>query len=195
MRQALEALGARVRMLVGRGRITTGNDAGGVQQQQVQLADVETGDNRPRVAEFGFTSMPPTGSDAVVVFLSGDRSAGVIIGTNHQASRPRNLKPGETMVFSLDGKCVYLSDAGIVVEAKGQDVTVREAATVTVEASTEIIAKTPLLKCSGDIQDNYETNPHTMAQMRAIYNTHDHNIEEVQTGTSTITSKHPNQTE
>lgn len=187
MRQALEALGARVRMLVGRGRITIGNDTGGVQQQQVQLADIETGDNRPRVAEFGFTSMPPEGSDAVVVFLAGDRSAGVIIGTNHQASRPRNLKPGETMVFSLDGKCVYLSDSGIRVDAKGQSVDVSNASVVTVDAT--------LLRCTGDIQDNYETNPHTMAEMRAIYNTHDHNIEEVQIGTSTVTSKRPNQTE
>lgn len=187
MRQALEALGARVRMLVGRGRITTGSDTGGVQQQQVQLADIETGDNRPRVAEFGFTSMPPQGSDAVVVFLAGDRSAGVIIGTNHQASRPRNLKPGETMVFSLDGKCVYLSDAGIRIDAKGQSVDVVNASIVTVDAT--------LLRCTGDIQDNYETNPHTMAEMRAIFNGHDHDVVNVQTGGSTITTNHPNQTE
>lgn len=187
MTGALEAMAARLRMIVGRGRIQTGIDGGNVQEQQVQLAGVETGDNRPRVAEFGFTSMPPPGTDAVVVFLGGDRSAGVIVATNHQESRPRNLKAGETAIYSLDGKIVYLSATGIRIDAKGQSVDISNASVVTVDAE--------LLRCTGDIQDNYETNPHTMAEMREIYNGHDHNVRNVQSGGSTVTSDHPNQTE
>ncbi|GJG92830.1 phage baseplate assembly protein V [Cupriavidus pauculus] len=187
MNGALEAIGARLRMLVGRGRIRTGNDDGGVQRQQVQMAGVETGDNRARVAEFGFSSMPPPDSDAVVVFLAGDRTAGVVIATNHQASRPRGLKSGETIIYSLDGKVVYLSDEGVRIDAKGQTVDIQNASVVTVQAD--------LLRCSGDIQDNYETNAHTMAEMRAIYNGHNHDVKNVQGGGSTVTSEHPNQTE
>lgn len=187
MNGVLEAIGARVRMLVGRGRIRTGDDAGGVQKQQVQMGGTETGDNRARVAEFGFTSMPPPGTDAVVVFLGGDRSAGVIVATNHQESRPRNLKAGETAIYSLDGKIVYLSAAGIRIDAKGQPVDISNASVVTVDAT--------LLRCTGDIQDNFETNPHTMAEMRQIFNSHDHDVRNVQSGGSTVTSDHPNQTE
>ncbi len=192
---ALEALGQRIRMLIGRGRITTGNDTGAVQQLQVQLAGVETGDNRPRVAEFGFTSMPPAGADAVVVFLSGDRSAGVVVATNHQQSRPRGMKPGETMVYSQDGKCVYFSDAGIVVDAKGQPVTVQNASVATIQAETKIVADTPLFQCTGDIQDNSGSNSRTMKEMRDVFNTHDHAVRNVQGGSSTVTTDHPNQTE
>jgi phage baseplate assembly protein V len=195
MNGALEAIGSRLRMLVGRGRIRTGSDDGGVQRQQVQMAGVETGDNRARVAEFGFSSMPPPGSDAVVVFLAGDRTAGVVIATNHQESRPRGLKVGETIVYSVDGKCVYFSDDGIVVDAKGQSVTVQNASVATIQATTKIVADTPLLQCTGDIQDNCETNSRTMKQMRDVYNTHDHAVRNVQAGSSTVTTDHPNQTE
>ena len=191
----VEALGQRIRMLIGRGRVRTGSDSAGVQMLQVQLASVETGDNRPRMAEFGFSSMPPADTDAVVVFLTGDRSAGVVVATNHQASRPRGLKPGETIVYSQDGKCVYFSDAGIVVDAKGQSVTVQNASIATIQAETKIVADTPLLQCTGDIQDNCETNSRTMKEMRDVYNGHDHAVRGVQPGSSTVTTDHPNQTE
>lgn len=191
----LEALAQRVRMMIGRGRVRTGSDGASVQMLQVQLASVETGDNRPRMAEFGFSSMPPADTDAVVVFLAGDRSAGVVVATNHQASRPRGLKLGETIVYSQDGKSVYFSDAGIVVDAKGQPVTVQNASVATIEATTKIVADTPLLQCTGDIQDNCETNSRTMKQMRDVYNSHDHPVREVQTGGSTVTTDHPNQIE
>ncbi|MCY0854347.1 phage baseplate assembly protein [Cupriavidus sp. D39] len=69
--------------------MTTVNDAGGVQMMQVKLNAEETRDNTPRVPEFGLASNPPVGSDAIVVFLGGDRSQGVVLGTVHQVSRPR----------------------------------------------------------------------------------------------------------
>lgn len=172
---AMERLWRRIQMAVGRGRVTTGNDSGNVQLLQVQLNGLETGDNRPRLAEFGFASMPPVGSDAIVLFIAGDRSNGVVVATGHQASRPKNLNPGESMLYDEWGKYIKLTESGgIVIEAKGADVTVNDAANVTINATTGVTMNTPFLKVTGDIIDNSGTNQHSLAQMRSIYNSHTH---------------------
>ncbi|MFZ4260372.1 hypothetical protein ACEV61_26465, partial [Raoultella terrigena] len=51
------------------------------------------------------------------------------------------------------------------------------------------MANTPLLKCTGDIVDNCESNSKTLKQLRDAYNEHDHDVNEVQSGESTITSE------
>ncbi|KWK75791.1 phage baseplate assembly protein V [Burkholderia ubonensis] len=192
----LERVARRVLLSLARALVATVNDAGGVQMMQVKLNPLETRDNTPRPVEFGLTSNPPIGSDAFIVFLGGDRSNGVVLGTVHQPSRPKNLAPGETMLYSQDGKYVYMTaSGGIVVEAKGQSVTVNDATTVTINASSAVVMNTPTLKVSGDIIDNFGSNSHNMAQMRSIYNTHTHPIVNVQTGGSTINTNAPSQIE
>lgn len=186
----------RIGAMIGRARITTTNDIGNVQFVQVQVNDLETIDNLPRVAEFGITSVAPNGSDVVMVNLGGGRNNAVVIATGHQASRPKGLKPGETMLYSQDGKSVYLTaSGGIVIDAKGQDVAVNNGGTVTIHAQTKVVIDTPVLECTGDIVDNTATNSHSMAQMRAIFNSHTHPVANVQTGGSTINTNAPNQTE
>jgi phage baseplate assembly protein V len=208
----LERVARRVLLSLARALVTTVNDSGGVQMMQVKLNALETRDNTPRPVEFGLASNPPVGSDAFVAFLGGDRSNGVVIGTVHQASRPKNLAPGETMLYSQDGKSVYMTaSGGIVVEAKGQDVVVNDARNVTWNCSGDftlalggkfsVVAPggtnftTPTVTASGDMQDNAGTNSHTMAQMRSIFNSHTHPVAQVQTGGSTINTNAPSQTE
>lgn len=193
---SLEDLKMRVRAIIGRGRVKFVDDSGPVQKMQVLMNGIETPDNRYRIPEFGFTSNPPEDSDVIAVHVAGDRSAGAVLGTNHQPSRPRGLQPGETMLYCQDGKYVYLTArGGISVFANGEPVNVTGATTVTINASTGVVMNTPLLKVSGDIIDNAATNPHTMAQMRTIYNGHKHPVENVQGGSSTIVSDVPNSTE
>jgi phage baseplate assembly protein V len=185
-----------VNAVIGWGRIKTLNDAGGAQKVQVQVNARETIDNLPRIAEFGLASAPPDESDVVMVNFGGGRNNAAVIATNHQASRPKNLKSGETMLYSQDGKSVYLTaSGGIVVDAKGQAVTVNNASTVTINAATKVRMVTPLLEVTGDIIDNAATNPHTMAQMRSIYNTHTHPVPNVQLGGPGTATSAPSETE
>jgi phage baseplate assembly protein V len=129
---ACERIFRRVLLAVGRGKVGPVVDSGGIQTMQVTLGPLEVRDGTPRIAEFGFTSNPPSGSDAVGLFVAGDRSNGVVVGTNHQPSRPTGLASGESMLYSQDGKQVYMTaDGGIVVNAKGQNVVVNGAANVT----------------------------------------------------------------
>lgn len=200
----IERVFRRVQMLFGRGRVTMVDDSGTVQEMQVHMSDWETTDGKVRLVEFGLASNPPVGSDALVAHIAGDRGAGAVFATNHQLSRPKGLAPGETMLYSQDGKSVYITaSGGFVVEAKGQNVVVNDAADVTcncsgvykVVAPGGVIFDTPLVASTGDIQDNSGSQPRTMATMRSIYDGHNHNVKNVQGGSSTVVSEAPNQPE
>lgn len=186
----------RTMLMVRRGKITLVNDAGVIQKVQLPPSGLETRDNLDRMCEYGLTSNPPEGSDALIVNIGGDPSNGAVVGTNHQHTRPTGLQPGEVMLYNgLVSLQVYLAQSGIVVNAGGLPVTVNNATTVTINASAEVVMDTPLLKVSGDIIDNFATNNDSMAGMRTKYNMHKHNVENVQGGSSTITSDTPTVTE
>lgn len=121
---AVERVYRRVLLSLGRGRITLADDSGSVQTVQAQISASEVYDNTPRVAEYGFTSLPPSGSDAVLVFIGGDRSNGVVVGTNHQASRLKNLQTGEVAIFDDQGQSVWIKRGGIVIEGAGKPITI-----------------------------------------------------------------------
>lgn len=189
-------LSRRIGTIVGRGRITSTNDGGSVQLVQVQVNDLETIDNLPRLAEFGLTSVAPTGADVAMVNFGGARNNSAVIATGHQASRPTGLAAGETMLYSQDGKHIYLTAAGgIVVEAKGQAVTVNDATIVTIVAATKVRMVTPRLECTGDIVDNCDTTGRSMAADRVIYDGHTHPVPNVQLGGPGTTTQQPNQPE
>ncbi|MFC0257584.1 baseplate assembly protein [Achromobacter marplatensis] len=200
MEQAIERLWRRLQMMVGRGVVTSVDDRGPVQMMQVRASGLEVADRRVRPQEFGLSSYPPLGSDAALVSVSGDRSSTIVVGVNHQESRPRDLKPGETKLYSQDGKYVYLTDdGGIVVEAQGQDVVVNNAKNVTwtLSGKLTIVAPggvelhAPMVKSTGDMQDNFQSNDRTMKGMREVFNDHHHPVRNVQSGGSTVTSDRP----
>jgi phage baseplate assembly protein V len=194
--QDITQLFIRLRGLFGRGRVTFVDDSGPVQVVQIKTNLLAVSDDRYRVAEFGFTSNPPIGSDVLTLHVAGDISAGAVFATNHQPSRPTGLQTGETMLYSQDGKQIYMTAAGgIVVNANSQPVTVNGATTVTIVAATEVIADTPIFKCTGDILDNCNTNSRTVAGMRSVANTHTHKVVNVQGGSSTIETNAPDQDE
>lgn len=169
------AIWRRVMNMIGFGTVTQVNDAGPVMMLQVRFGTEQLSDAVPLVQHFGFSGVPPIGSNVACNFLGGDRANKAAIASNHRASRPTGRVAGESTVFNAFGMSIYLSQTGIVVNAGGQPVEVNNATTVTVNASTEIIANTPVLKCSGDIIDNYATNTRTMAGMRSVYDSHTHN--------------------
>lgn len=181
---AVSRLWRRMQLVIGRGRVTTSNDTKTAQLLQIRLGALETRDGTPRLAEFGFTSRPPVGSDVIVLFLGGDRSNAVAIATGHQASRPTGLQEGETMVYDLWGKSIYFTEThGIVVDARNTPVTINNATTVTINATNEVVLNTPLLHVSGDITagGNVSDSVRSMAADRILYNAHGHPASSVNT--------------
>lgn len=180
---AIERVFRRVILMVGRGRIKTGKDDGNIQKLQVKLGEMEIRDNTPRMAEYGYTSMPPADTDAVLLFVGGDRSNGIIIATGNQTYRLRGLQTGEVALYDDQGQKVYLTRAGIVIDGAGKPVTIHNTPSVT--------ADTPLVHTTGDVHvdgnlnvggnivaqgDISDHGNKTMAAMRSTYNSHKHVI-------------------
>lgn len=180
----------RIRMMLGIGCVTSMSDSGVVQQLQYRTP-LEVRGNTARLAEFGFSSAPPPGSDVVIASLGGDRSNAVIIATNHKASRHTGLLSGESVIYNQWGQFIKLTETGIVIEANNQSVTVNNATTVTINAAKGVEMNTPTLKVSGDIIDNAGTNNTTLKNLRDTYNGHDHLVQGVASGSASVTSVVP----
>ena len=187
MNQNLKKAAGRIAGMLGIGRITSQKDSGEIQQAQYQTP-LEVA-SAPRMADFGFSSGLPVGTDVVIAFIGGDRSSPVIIASNHQGYRRTGLNEGETAIYNKWAMEVLLTEKGVFIDAKGKDVEVNNATNVTINASEGILANTPVLKCTGDIIDNCESNTRTLKELRDAHNDHDHVVNIVQKGNDDATSE------
>lgn len=152
---------------------------------------------------FGVVSAPNVGDMVEVSFSRFSSAAPKIIGRFFSNKNvPPAVPAGETwivhksgasMKFTTDGKVTVRDAAGstVVMNADGTG-TMTFSGGLTINANTQVNGT---LKASGDITDNSGSNSRTMAGMRSVYNTHTHPVANVQSGSSTVTSNVPNQTE
>jgi len=185
---SLDRLWRRLQMLVGRGESRVVDDSKAVQMVQVFLGPLETRDNTPRIAEYGFASNPPNGTDCVVLFVAGDRDNGVVVATNNKEFRLKDLQPGEAALYDNQGRFIWIKNDKISIEAGSKPVEILNATTVTIEASTKVTLDTPLLEVTGHITadgnisadgnvaagGNVSDSVRSMSGDRGIYNTHKH---------------------
>lgn len=104
----------RVMTVVSRGVIESADDGQGIQLVKAEFLADEVRDRIERVQQFGFTSNPPAGSEAVAVFVGGNREHGFIIATDKRAVRIKNLQPGEMAIYTDDGTKIHLKKNGQV---------------------------------------------------------------------------------
>lgn len=111
----------------------------------------------PMMQNFGFASVPPSGSDQLRVHLSSDPDNPLIIASHHAPSQPTDLVPGNSAIFDdagqymklkVDGLHIFTPDKDINIKAPGGKVNV-ESPTVNVTASTEVNVTAPIAKFSG----------------------------------------------
>jgi phage baseplate assembly protein V len=183
----LHRFGRRLLLMLTRGKITLVDDTQPVQTMQLQLNALELIPDIPRFAEFGFTSNPPLGTQAIVGFKNGDRADGIVIATSNAKYRMTALATGEVAIHDDKGQSVYLSASGITINGGGLPMSISN--------TPEVTFDTPLLQCTGEILDRCNTNARTMSGMRTVANAHTHDIVNIQTGGSTRTSNTPNQAE
>jgi len=157
--------------LLGIGRVTVVDDAGDLQLLQVTEGAIGTGrgdrvtDQVRRVTEFGFSSSPPLGAEVVVIRRNGERAQSIAIATSHRPSRPRDLSPGDVVVYDVRGRMIRLTEEGIEVEAAGGPVTIRDAAKVRCECDVET---------TGDVTARVDGKRVSLAKLYDAYQFHSH---------------------
>lgn len=153
MRAGLDRLYRRLVMMIGRGETKVVDDSGVVQILQATLTAEEIRDRLPRLAEYGLTSNPPEGTDAIVVFLGGNRSNGVVIATGNKAYRLVGLETGEVALYDDLGQKVHLTRAGIVVDTP---------LNVTINAGGTLRLSAPIVEIHAETDFRYDVDGHGM---------------------------------
>lgn len=117
---AIERLYHRVLSAVGIGRVSASRDQAGdgARLLQLRISEEETRDATPELAHYGFASRPKVGADAVVLFVGGNRSAGVVVATNDRRYR-LELAEGEVALHTDEGDRVHLKRGRVVEIAAG----------------------------------------------------------------------------
>lgn len=103
IQRTLQPLKNRISLMVGRCLIAAIDDSGDLQAAQISLLADESMDNVPHFQNYGFGSNPPVGSEGIVVALQGNREQLIIIGSEHRATRVKNLEPGESVQYNAFG--------------------------------------------------------------------------------------------
>jgi phage baseplate assembly protein V len=142
---------------------------------RVQLATVDGLADEPLpdlelMQQFGFTSTPPDGTQAVVIPLGGRTSASVIIATEHAQHRLVLNDRGEAAIYAQGGTWVHVKLDGEVHVKASTRVLIDSALTET----TGDLRVGGNIEAVGDITDQVDADGVSMAAGRAIYNGHNH---------------------
>lgn len=182
MEATLRSWKRRVHAMVGRAIINLVNDTLKCQETQISLLAGETQDGIERFQEYGFTSVPLPGAEAVAVFPFGDRSNGIVIACEDRRYRMKGMQGGEVALYDDQGQCVHLTRTGIVILGAGKQITIMD--------TPKVRCETARLEVTGDIIDNCDGQANTVADMRTIHNQHVHpdvSVGIVDTGLTTQT--------
>lgn len=114
--------------------------------QVSRLADEVT--DAERIGEYGLTSNPPEGSEAVILSIGGVRSHAIAIAVGNRQYRVKGLKQGEVALHDDQGQVVLLGRDGITIETdKAIDISAPE---ITVTAN-HLTLDADQVDVSGDV--------------------------------------------
>lgn len=106
--QMIAPLQRRIQMMLARAVIAGVNDAAQAQEHQLDLLAEETHDGVEHFQGYGISSVAPAGLEALVAFVGGLRSHGVVIGVADRKYRLKSLQSGEVALYDDQGQYVLL---------------------------------------------------------------------------------------
>jgi phage baseplate assembly protein V len=130
----LAPLKARLANMIARAVVRLVDDGKMMQTVQVEVGADETRDGVERVQNYGFTSVPLDGAEAVVVFVGGRRDHGLAIAVDDRRHRLTGLESGEVAIYTDQGDAVVIRRGG----------------TIEVTAATKVVLNAPTVELAGD---------------------------------------------
>ena len=119
VRKIMAPLNRCVNLMISRCKLTLVDDSTKTQSAQIEAYSDEIHDDAQRWQNFGFTSVPPNGSEGIALFVGGNRSTPLIVATENKSLRIKNLKSGEVGIYSSCGDTIILkSDNSIEIKTK-----------------------------------------------------------------------------
>lgn len=137
MQTLLQPLRNRIMLMVARGVLKMTNDTGGLQTAQISLLEDELRDKVERVQDYGFTSNPLPGAEAITLFVGGNRDHGLIIKIDDRRYRLKAFKGGEVAMYTDEGDFIHMKrDRNIEVKSLHVTVNADEDYTVNTKSHT-----------------------------------------------------------
>ncbi len=154
----------KLRLSLGRAVVKLISDSTKLQSVQLQLLEGEVRADAERFQNYGFTSVPKAGAEAVVMFLGGDRSHPVVVAVDDRRYRKRNMQPGEVCIYTDEDDYIHIKRNG----------------NIEIKCTTQVNIKCPSVNMEGNLNvegsitcdNNITDDTSSMNQMRAIYNGH-----------------------
>jgi phage gp45-like len=135
MQRTLRPLLQRLQLMIGRAVVLLVNDGSKLQGLQVSLLADEVRDQVERFQNYGFTSHPLPGAEAVAASVAGNRDHVLVIAVDDRRYRLTALQQGEVAIYTDEGDKIVLKRGG----------------TIEVTASTKVVLDTPLVQCTGNV--------------------------------------------
>jgi phage gp45-like len=107
------------------------DDSTKMQLLQAVLLSDEAREGIERFQNYGFTSVPLEGAEAVIVFVGGRRDHGLALAVDDRRHRLRNLESGDVAVYNNAG-------SKIVLKANGDIEITPDSGTVTVTGDLDV---------------------------------------------------------
>ncbi len=128
----------RLRLIADRAVVTMVTDSLQRQGLQLKVLADEAADDVERFQNYGHTSVPPVGSEAIVLGIGGARAGLVAIAVEDKSVRPKDLEAGDNCLYHLEGHRIILRKDGLLeLEAKTVIINASEKLTM-ISPDTEI---------------------------------------------------------
>lgn len=142
VQKLLAPLQRRLRLIADRAVVTMVTDSLQRQGLQLKVLADETADDVERFQNYGHTSVPPAGSEAIVLGIGGARAGLVAIAVEDKSVRPKDLGAGDNCLYHLEGHRIILRQDGLLeLEAK----------TVIINASEKLTMMSPDTEIQGPL--------------------------------------------
>lgn len=102
----------RVLNMVARAVVKLADDGKALQELQLSVLAGEVRDGVERFQNYGFTSVPEAGAEAIVIFVGGKREHGLAIAVDDRRYRNRNLESGEVAIYNHTGAKIVMKSNG-----------------------------------------------------------------------------------
>lgn len=144
--QMIRPLRARVYNIVSRGVLELAKDTEGMQTLKAAILAGENRDDIEYFQDYGFTSVPKAGAEALVICPQGNRDHMIAVKVADRTVRLKGLETGEVAIFTDEGDKIHLK--------RNNNIEVVAATKVTLTTPLAEFSENVVIKGNLDVEGN-----------------------------------------